>query len=278
MIQYNDQVLARFRRLIDKGRLAHAYLFYGPPTTGRFEMAVAIAQLVNCEAVAAQPCGSCAACMKIKASQHPDIHVIGHNDEDTIKIDDIRQVISRIALRAFEAKVKVCIITEAQRMSMEAANALLKTLEEPAGHTLIVLTTSAPEACLDTIKSRCHCIGFFGEDEPLPADKDRVIDAFLNKSVDEGFLKELAADRLKTAQAMRIVLAFLRDAALLRNGIPAAQLIFSHRLNALRALAGRREEALMGLQSQIVRVKSLNDENLNVRMALSLVKERLCQH
>ena len=80
---------------------------------------------------------------------------------DSIKIEDIRFLLSRAHLMAYEAKTKVFIIRNIELMTLEAANALLKTLEEPAPNTLMILTTSVLEANLDTIKSRCHIVKFF---------------------------------------------------------------------------------------------------------------------
>ncbi len=271
----NIDVLDRFRRLMKVNRLAHAYLFIGALETGRTEAAAAIAQLVNCEGELTKPCGECPPCVKISNGNHPDIHLVGNNDETSIKIDEIRQILGRVGLLAFEAKTKVFIIIEAQRMTNEAANALLKTLEEPAPNTLIILTTAAVENCLDTIKSRCHMVKFFSLDDTLSEDRDKILDSFLSNVNNDEYLKSLSADKEKTAEAMKVLLSFVRDAYLYKSGVASTQLVYRNRLGAITQMSQKSRDDLNALSAQIVRVKSLVDDNLNVRMALSLVKERL---
>src|ERR1035437_10064417 len=157
--QINASVMQRFSRLKANHRLAHAYLLVGPQDSGKTQTALSLAQLVNCESQTA--CGECAACRKIASGNHPDVHVIGNDEMDSIKIEDIRFLLSRVQLMAYEGRTKVFIIRNIELMTHDAANALLKTLEEPAANTLMILTTSVPESNLDTIKSRCHIIKFF---------------------------------------------------------------------------------------------------------------------
>jgi len=272
----NEEVLNRFRRLAASGRMAHAYLFAGPAQTGKFETALAVAQLVNCEDLDHGPCGNCASCRKVISGNHPDVHIVAVlEDENSIKIDQVRQMLGRAAMRAFEARTKVFILREAHHMTTEAANALLKTLEEPAPHTLMVLTTCLPEACLDTVKSRCHTVKFFRGDDRLPEDKNRIVDVFLSRVGSEDYLKTLSGDKEKAAAAMLACLGFLRDVMLYKNGVDTRHLVYKDRLGDLKKMSGRSMEDLGKVQAQIVRVKSLSDENLNVKMALSLVRERL---
>ena len=159
--QINASAMERFKRLIANHRLAHAYLLVGPQDSGKTQTALSLAQLVNCESETGQPCGECPPCRKIASGNHPDVHVLGNDEMDSIKIEEIRFLLSRAHLMAYEAKTKVFIIRNIELMTLEAANALLKTLEEPAPNTLMILTTSVPEANLDTIKSRCHTVKFF---------------------------------------------------------------------------------------------------------------------
>jgi DNA polymerase-3 subunit delta' len=151
----NEEILIRFERIQSQERLAHAYLFVGPVQSGKSSTIMALAQMLNCEREGVDRfCGECGSCRKISAGNHPDVLTIEAGVGETIKIEDIRTLIQRGGLRAFEAKWKVFMIRNAERLTKEAANALLKTLEEPNRQTLIFLTTSVPELCLDTIKSR----------------------------------------------------------------------------------------------------------------------------
>ncbi len=271
-VQPDQKSCERFKRLLKTQRLAHAYLFLGPAGSGKMATALSVAQMVNC-LQDDRPCGNCPSCRKIASANHPDVHMIGSIDEESIKIDSVRQMLGRAGLRAYEAAMKVFIIKDAQRLTTEAANALLKTLEEPPPHTLIILTTGLPDACLDTIKSRCHTVRFFSADDALPDDKDKILDALLSRGGNDEYLKELSLDRKQAAQAMRVLYSFLKDALLVKAGAGAVGL--ARRPEELQMMAGRTMEDLQALKVQIVRVKSLIDENLNAKMALSLMRQRL---
>ena len=255
VVNVHQEIVERFKRLVKAGRLAHAYLFTGPSGIGKTETALELAQLVNCDDNSA--CGNCAQCRKIASGNHPDVYVIG-TDGEGIKIDDVRQMLGRVGLRAYEAKRKVFILRQVERMTMEAANALLKTLEEPAANTLMILTTAVPEAVLDTVKSRCHTVKFFASEDKLPEDKDTIVSRFVARGNDE-YLKELSGDKAQATAALVALLSCVRDAMARRSG----------------TLSQRSMDELCGIQKQIVHAKSLMDENLNVKMGLSLVRERL---
>ena len=97
--QINASVMQRFSRLNANHRLAHAYLLVGPQDSGKTQTALSLAQLVNCESQTA--CGECAACRKIASGNHPDVHVIGNDEMDSIKIEDIRFILGRVQLMAY---------------------------------------------------------------------------------------------------------------------------------------------------------------------------------
>jgi DNA polymerase-3 subunit delta' len=144
------------RHSINAKRVSHAYLLHGPPAVGKFALSRAFAQALNCTAEAA-PCGQCRACQLIAAEKHPDVRVIQMPaDKREIPIDLIRVIQHEAALKPYEAIWKVYIIRDAENMSEEAANCLLKTLEEPPPQVILVLTAPTPEALLPTIVSRCQ--------------------------------------------------------------------------------------------------------------------------
>jgi DNA polymerase III gamma/tau subunit len=201
--------------------------------------------------------------------------MVGQTDQDSIKIDEIRQLLQRAGLKAYEAKTKVFIIRTIERMTADAANALLKTLEEPAPNTLMILTTVVPEACLDTIKSRCHTVRFFALEERLPPDRDRVLDLFLSRRLEAEYLKSLAEDKHRATQAMVILLSWMRDVLLYKAGINQRQLVYRDRGEALKKMASRSMEDLTAVTGQIVRTKKLMDEHLNIKMSLVLLGERI---
>lgn len=151
------------------GAPAHAYLFTGPEGIGKFTTALWFARLINCRG-AAPPCGECNSCRKIARSVHPDVRVIEgcseadseeeEDGENTVKIEQIRQIGNEINYKPLEAKYKFYIIPRAEKMTDGAANSFLKILEEPPSHAVIILITYNKLALLPTIISRCQHINF----------------------------------------------------------------------------------------------------------------------
>ena len=158
-----DQILGHARqkeilsRSLASGRLAHAYLFSGPDGVGKRLMALALARAIVCHEQ--RGCGDCQACRKIDHRNHPDLHIL-QPDGTSIKIEQVRSLQKGLNLKPLEANRKICLIEEAESMTLGAANALLKTLEEPRGDTLLILLTAYPNRLLETIRSRCQPLPF----------------------------------------------------------------------------------------------------------------------
>ena len=142
------------------GRIANAYLLSGPEGAGKRRLALEFAKALNCAAEpAGRPCGACAICSQIGRGVHPDVHLlVPGGASEQIKIDDIRQLLGRIFLKPFSVRMQVAILDGAERLTEEAANSLLKALEEPPGSTCFVLTSARPLHCLPTVVSRCRLI------------------------------------------------------------------------------------------------------------------------
>lgn len=136
-------------------RLSHAYVFIGPAQVGKMTLAVSLAQALNCESDD-RPCGACASCSRIMASQHADVQIIDLAGRAEISIDQIRELERYASLKPFEGRCRVFIIDNAELMSSEATNCLLKTLEEPPPFVYMILLSSSEKAMLSTILSRCQ--------------------------------------------------------------------------------------------------------------------------
>jgi len=140
-------------------RLAHAYLFAGPRGAGRKQMALHLAKALFCKEKEADACGACLSCRRIEAGNHPDVHVIAP-DGASIKIDQIRALQKEMAMRAVESVHKVYIVEHVDKMTTQAANSLLKFLEEPPAGVVALLLTENSHALLPTILSRCQILNF----------------------------------------------------------------------------------------------------------------------
>ena len=161
-VRDQDRVVAALRRAIERDRVPHAYLFSGPPGSPLMDTAIAFAAALNCTSGRGEGCGNCEQCTKIAGGFHPDVvTLVREGAAQIVPIESVRnQVIARIALPPHEAATRVFVVEEATSMAPPAANALLKTLEEPPARTLFVLCTTAPEQLLPTIRSRCQRIRF----------------------------------------------------------------------------------------------------------------------
>ncbi len=178
-----NRAVSLLQRSLETDSLAHAYLFVGPAHVGKMALALNLAQALNCEAVE-PPCGQCDSCQKVASAKHADVQIIGlgHNGDSTearpraeISIDQIRQVQHSANLPPFEGRHKVFIIDEAELLSIEAANCLLKTLEEPVGEVVFILLATNERLLPATVVSRCQLVELF----PMPVGE---IEAALNKN------------------------------------------------------------------------------------------------
>ncbi|OGO52510.1 MAG: DNA polymerase III subunit delta' [Chloroflexi bacterium RBG_16_68_14] len=171
-----DAAVAVLRRAVeDEERLSHAYLFAGPEHVGRATAARRFAQALNCSS-AERPCGDCRSCRLIAEDKHPDVEWVGvggicdeseHRDHGAdgsrdIRICQVRRLERVVSRTAFEGRYRVIVIDPAEAMTAEAANAFLKTLEEPAPNVVLVLITAREEALRETVRSRCRRIAFSG--------------------------------------------------------------------------------------------------------------------
>jgi len=147
-----------------KDRVAHAYLFEGPRGTGKRELALYYTKVLLCENVIdANPCGSCRNCKRVDSGNHPNVYII-EPEETSIKKHQIQQLQEEFAKTAVESNRKIYIIDHADKMTTNAANSLLKFLEEPVSITTAFLLTEQVQQILPTIQSRCQSIHF----NPLP--------------------------------------------------------------------------------------------------------------
>lgn len=160
-IKGQDKPIRILKSYLKSLTLVGAYLFIGEEGIGKHLVARTLAKAINCLNEKDDSCDKCLSCLKIDKNEHPDVHFIGRANLDAIKIDSIRDLKKDVNLKAYyEVKKKVFIINDAHKLTAEAANALLKILEEPPTDTLIILITAKPALLFKTIISRCKLIKF----------------------------------------------------------------------------------------------------------------------
>jgi DNA polymerase III subunit delta' len=168
------------------GRPASAYLFFGPSGCGKKTAANALAQALFCELKTGEGCGDCSACRRVMGNKHPDYFVFAPQ-ANSFKVEQVRDLLKEASMRPFEAPRRVMVLDKVELMSPEAANALLKVLEEPNASLVFVLVTTGRARILPTIASRCQALRF----GPLP---EKVLVGLLmdDKGLDEKTARSLA--------------------------------------------------------------------------------------
>ncbi len=315
-IKGHERPISILLNSLKNNRLAGSYIFSGPEGIGKAMVAEYLAQVLNCQKDNFAACGACASCQKIASRNHPDVHWISADDSGLIKIEKIRGAIDEINLRPFEARFKVFIILDAQNLTEEAANCLLKTLEEPPAGSLIFLTTSRIKRLMPTIISRCQRINFSAlspsllesilcQDYNLTKElsrylsyscegslgkslkannpntlmeKNQAINDFLNLSGSSFSAEPAFADRQKVREFLNILMHWFRDMLVLKTGDYSASLINLDRKNDLSVQKDRYsfEDIIAGLKD-IIKANVLLEQNLNLKITLPLLKEKLCK-
>jgi len=180
------------RRALASGRIGHAYLFTGPEGCGKRTLARAFAAALLCptpqgDGGEIDSCGSCPSCRRVESDSHPDLALVEPRERRQIGREAVDQVHAHLCLKPHEAARRVLMVSEAERLSLEAANALLKTLEEPPGEAVILLTSAHPEALPATVLSRPQRVRLY-------APADSLVEGFLlaRKGIDKRTVRAVA--------------------------------------------------------------------------------------
>ncbi|MDA0264635.1 MAG: DNA polymerase III subunit delta' [Chloroflexi bacterium] len=176
-----DILLRRLELSLRQRKQSHAYLISGAPHVGKMALAINLSQAVNCLEGPGVPCGSCVQCTRIAQGLHADIRTLApgrgedaRSPKTVIGIDQVREVQHWVSLNPFEGSCSVVIVDGAESMSEDAANALLKTLEEPPAQVMILVLTSDEHALLSTVRSRCQTLTM------APMSKEGMVDRLVN--------------------------------------------------------------------------------------------------
>lgn len=197
-----EQMKEQLKNGIRAGKVSHAYIINGEKSSGKEYLAKVFAQTLQCEQGGEEPCEECHSCKQAQTNNQPDIIRVTHEKPNTISVDDIRaQINNDVAIKPYSSKYKIYIVNEAEKMTAQAQNAILKTLEEPPEYAVIMLLTSNVNSLLPTILSRCVVLNmkpvadekmkkFLMEEMQVPDYKAEVCVAFARGNV--GKAKALA--------------------------------------------------------------------------------------
>jgi DNA polymerase III subunit delta' len=285
-IEGQPRPVALLGRALESGRVAHAYAFIGPPGSGRTTTALAFARALLCETGAG--CGRCRACRLAGEGKHPDLHVIVPTPPESnpkgaraIRLGAVRELERQAALRPSMGRWKLFILDDAERMTGETPQAILKTLEEPPAHTVLILVLPRARAVPATVLSRCQLVRFAPRDDGGAAARDEalaLVAEVRDKGVDALFRRSLAFDRDRE-RAERVVDALwllARDLLVAHAGGPASLLV-----NAAHAEHIAREAerwTLDGLLAAIDTCRQAREAlavNVTPRLTVEIVAGRL---
>lgn len=151
-----EQIKEHLQSALSTGKVSHAYIINGEKSSGKEFIAKVFAAALQCETGGTDACGECHSCRQAMTDNQPDIIRVGHDKPNTISVDDIReQINSDVAIKPYSSPYKIYIMNEAEKMTVQAQNALLKTLEEPPEYAVLMLLTANVNSLLPTIISRC---------------------------------------------------------------------------------------------------------------------------
>lgn len=160
--------IAHLEKAIEAGKISHAYIFSGEKGTGKRTLADAFALTLQCTGEGEKPCGKCHSCKQAISGNHPDIICLTHDKPSSIGVEDIREKLTGdVMIRPYSGKYKIYIIPDAEKMTVQAQNAILKTIEEPPEYAVIILLATNEQVLLDTIRSRCVVLNL----KPVPDER-----------------------------------------------------------------------------------------------------------
>jgi DNA polymerase-3 subunit delta' len=285
-IEGQPRAVALLGRALETGRVAHAYAFVGPAGSGRTTTALAFAQALLCEGGTA--CGRCRGCRLAGERKHPDFHVIVPTPPESnpkgaraIRIGAVRELQHEAALRPVTARHKIFVLDDADRMTGESPQAILKTLEEPPAQTLLILILARARAMPATVISRCQLVRFVPREDAQAAVRSEAVELIAevrDKGVEALFRRSQAFDRdRERAERMVDALWLLaRDLLVARAGGPPGLLVHADRGEAIAREAERWSlDGLFGVIDLCRQAREALAVNVTPRLTIEIVASRL---
>ena len=245
-----EQIKEHMHNALQTRKISHAYIIHGEKSSGKEFIARVFAMALQCEKGGTEPCNECRSCKQSVSKNQPDIIYVTHEKPNTISVEDIReQVNNDVAIKPYSSKYKVYIINEAEKMTVQAQNAILKTLEEPPAYVIILLLVSNLQTLLPTILSRCVTLNM----KPV---SDRQVRKYL---MEELQVPDYRAD---------VCVAFARGNIGKAKALASSEEFDNVKNEALALLKHSRE---MELQDIIQAIKKINEYKLQISDYLDIM-------
>lgn len=218
-----EQIKEHLRNAISTGKISHAYIINGERFSGKEYIAKVFSMALQCEKEGQEPCQECHSCKQALSGNQPDIIRVTPEKPNSIGVDDIRsQINGDIGIKPYSSPYKIYIINEAEKMTVQAQNALLKTLEEPPAYAVILLLTTNVDALLQTILSRCVVLNmkpvadelvkrFLMEQMQIPDYKAEVCVAFARGNIGKAKILAASEDFEKVKEEALAILKYVQD-------------------------------------------------------------------
>ena len=288
----HQEIITHLQNAISMNKVSHAYLFGGESGSGKKMMASLFAMTLQCEKHGVEPCMECPSCKKAQSQNHPDIIYVKHEKPNTISIDEIReQLINDVMIKPYSSPYKIYIIDEAQKLTLQAQNALLKTIEEPPAYAVVMLLADNPDALLPTISSRCVQLNLKPVGDQLVKDYlmnemhvpeyEETLESALRmaKYADSmplyeivETIKKLTAEKDNIDDYFDIFSLWFRDVLLFKATKEVDSLVFKQELNGIRERANKSSyEGLEKIIEAIQKARARLNANVNFDLTMELM-------
>ena len=292
MLGFNDilgheQIKEHFRNAVQTGKVSHAYILSGEAGMGRKSLANAFALSLLCEKGTAKPCMQCHACRQVLSGNHPDLIYVTHEKPASIGVDDIREQINdTIQVRPYSSYYKIYIVDEAEKMTVQAQNALLKTIEEPPAYAVILLLTTNQDAFLPTILSRCvqaFARGNLGKAIHLAQSEEfgvmyremlhllkHIKDTDISELLD--YIRKVKEENLDIRECLDFMQMWYRDILMYKTTKDINLLIFKDEFSAVKSISTTSGyDGLEKILEAIDKARIRLDANVNTELVMELM-------
>ena len=246
----NEEIKTYFYEALNSGHISHCYVIGGEEGLGKMTMAKSVAHMLVCRSEKNKPCGICPSCIQFESGNHPDVIYPKHEKPTVFGVDDVRDnIVADMQVRPYESDYKIYIIDEAEKLSVQAQNALLKTIEEPPSYGVLMLLSTNPSGLLDTIRSRSVILSM------KPVSRQTL----------ENFLKERGVEEQRRKSISRFSQGNIGKALRL-----SASAEFSAMTGLLMSLL--RNSDTMGFREMMNGIRQLEDYKLEIMDILSFIR------